>query len=255
MLEIRNISKSFPIGMTGKVAALDNVSLTIEKGEVISIIGSNGSGKTSLLNAIAGCLSLDCGEILIDGIFLTEMSLKKRGNLIGRVFQNPAQGTADYLTVEENLLLSALRGRVPRLVLLKDREKKYKVTELLNNMGGELTAKRTQAVRLLSGGQRQVLSLLMAVVGKPKILLLDEHTASLDPQAVIEVLDLTKRIVCNGNLSLLCVTHSLNQAISFGNRLLIFHKGRIIKDIRNKEKEALSVQDLQKFFVNKDYIT
>ena len=248
MLEIRQITKTFNPGTPNELRALQSVSLTVDNGSFIVIIGTNGSGKSTLLNAVAGSLHTDSGSIRLGGKDITTWSEHRRAKLIGRVFQNPFTGTAANMSIAENLALAAYRGKPRRLGwplrqrLLK--EFRARVSEL--NMGFENRLKNP--IGSLSGGQRQALTLLMATWLYPELLLLDEHTAALDPRSADRVIALTDTIIHRDKLTTLMVTHSMQQAASLGDRLIMMHRGRIIQDFQGAEKKRLRVDDLLAHF-------
>ncbi|MBE5875368.1 MAG: ABC transporter ATP-binding protein [Lachnospiraceae bacterium] len=244
MLEIRNITKVFNAGTVNEKVALDDFSLTLEDGDFVTVIGGNGAGKSTMLNAIAGVWQVDAGQILIDGEDVTGLPEHKRARLLGRVFQDPMTGTAATMGIEENLALAKRRGRRRFLgsgITQKEREE-YK--ELLKILGLGLENRLTSKVGLLSGGQRQALTLLMATLQKPKLLLLDEHTAALDPKTAAKVLETTEYIVNQNKLTTLMITHNMKDAIIHGNRLIMLMDGKVILDIRGEEKKKLTVEDL-----------
>lgn len=244
MLEIRALTKTFNQGTPNELRALQEIGLTVEDGSFVVIIGTNGSGKSTLLNAVAGSFYADSGSIVLAGADITRWPEHKRARLIGRVFQNPFSGTAASMSIAENLALAAYRGknrrlgwplRQPLLGKLRDR-----VSQL--NMGLEDRLKNP--IGSLSGGQRQALTLLMATWVRPEILLLDEHTAALDPKSAEQVITLTDATVRRDNLTTLMVTHSMQQAASLGDRLIMMHRGRIIQDFRGAEKKRIRIDDL-----------
>lgn len=244
MLEIRNITKVFNPGTVNEKVALDDFSLTLEDGDFVTVIGGNGAGKSTMLNAIAGVWQVDEGQILIDGEDVTSLPEHKRAKYLGRVFQDPMTGTAATMGIEENLALAKRRGRRRFLgagITQKEREE-YK--ELLKILGLGLENRLTSKVGLLSGGQRQALTLLMATLQKPKLLLLDEHTAALDPKTAAKVLETTEYIVNQNKLTTLMITHNMKDAIIHGNRLIMLMDGKVILDIRGEEKKKLTVEDL-----------
>ncbi|MCC8140678.1 MAG: ABC transporter ATP-binding protein [Lachnospiraceae bacterium] len=244
MLELKNISKTFNPGTVNEKLALNNVSLTIEDGDFVTVIGGNGAGKSTMLNAIAGVWPVDEGQILIDGQDVTKLPEYKRASYLGRVFQDPMNGTAAAMNIEENLALALRRGqkRTLRQGIKASEREAYR--ELLSGLGLGLEDRMTSKVGLLSGGQRQALTLLMATLRKPKLLLLDEHTAALDPKTAAKVLETTETIVNRDHLTTLMITHNMRDAIAHGNRLIMMMEGEIILDIRGEEKMGLSVQDL-----------
>ena len=244
MLEVRDIYKTFNPGTINEKRALKGVSLTLEEGDFVTVIGGNGAGKSSLLNAIAGVWPIDAGQILIDGQDVTKLPEHRRAAFLGRVFQDPMNGTAATLGIDENLALASRRGKMRTLkkgIKAAEREE-YK--ELLKPLGLGLEDRMTAKVGLLSGGQRQALTLLMATLKKPKRLLLDEHTAALDPKTAAKVLATTDMIVNRDHLTTLMITHNMKDAIIHGNRLIMMMDGNIILDIRGEEKKRLTVEDL-----------
>jgi len=244
MLEIKNIYKTFNAGTVNEKCALKGVNLTLENGDFVTVIGGNGAGKSTLLNAIAGVWPVDEGEILIDGKNVTKLPEHKRAAYLGRVFQDPMNGTAATMGIEENLALALRRGQTRTLRAgIKGNEREvYK--KLLATLGLGLEDRLTSKVGLLSGGQRQALTLLMATLKKPKLLLLDEHTAALDPKTAAKVLETTEMIVNRDKLTTLMITHNMKDAIAHGNRLIMMMDGNIILDIRGEEKKNLTVEDL-----------
>ena len=248
MLEIRNIHKTFNKGTINEKVALDGVSLTLNEGDFVTIIGGNGAGKSTVLNAVAGVWPVDQGAILLDGIDVTGMPEHKRAQYIGRVFQDPMNGTAATMEIQENLALAMRRGSRRTLRWGITRKEKAMFREALRELDLGLEDRMTNKVGLLSGGQRQALTLLMATLKKPKILLLDEHTAALDPKTAAKVLSLSEKMIREDNLTAMMVTHNMLDAIKYGNRLVMMNEGRIILDIGSEEKKNLTVDDLlQKF--------
>ncbi len=244
MLEVRDIYKTFNPGTVNEKCALAGVSLNLEQGEFVTIIGGNGAGKSTLLNAVAGVWPVDGGSILIDGEDVTGLCEYKRAKYLGRVFQDPMTGTAADMQIEENLALAARRGKSRRLGrgITKDEREQY--YEMLKSLGLGLEDRMTTKVGLLSGGQRQALTLLMATMEKPKVLLLDEHTAALDPKTAAKVLESTEKLVTENNLTTVMVTHNMKDAIAHGNRLIMMDEGKIILNIEGEEKKQLTVKDL-----------
>ena len=244
MLEIKNIYKTFNAGTVNEKRALKGVNLTLEDGDFVTVIGGNGAGKSTLLNAIGGVWPVDEGEIIIDGKNVTKLPEHKRAAYLGRVFQDPMNGTAATMGIEENLALALRRGQTRTLRAgIKGSEREvYK--RLLATLGLGLEDRLTSKVGLLSGGQRQALTLLMATLKKPKLLLLDEHTAALDPKTAAKVLETTEMIVNRDKLTTLMITHNMKDAIVHGNRLIMMMDGNIILDIRGEEKKHLTVEDL-----------
>lgn len=248
MLELKNIRKVFNAGTLDEKVAIDGISLKIEQSDFVTIIGSNGAGKTTLLNLIAGTYFPDEGEIFIDSNNVTHMPEHKRAKFLGRIFQNPLTGTAASMTIEENLGMADLRGKARTLArgVSKARRKHYR--QLLLEMELGLENRLKQSVSLLSGGQRQSLTLLMATLSVPKLLLLDEHTAALDPKTAKRVMHLTQKIINTHQLSAMMVTHNMDQAIRYGNRLVMLHEGKIQMDIQGEEKQSFTVAEaVQKF--------
>ena len=244
MLELHQVCKTFNPGTVNEKAALNHLSLTLEEGDFVTVIGGNGAGKSTMLNAISGVWPVDKGAIRIDGVDVTELSEHRRAVYLGRVFQDPMVGTAGNMTIEENLALAARRGekRTLRWGIKKSEREQFK--ELLRPLGLGLEDRPTAKVGLLSGGQRQALTLLMASLKKPKVLLLDEHTAALDPKTAAKVLELSDQIVEEHRLTTLMVTHNMKDAIAHGNRLIMLDAGRVILDIRGEDKKKLTVPDL-----------
>ena len=248
MLEVKGIYKTFNPGTVNEKHALNGVNLTMEDGDFITVIGGNGAGKSTLMNAIAGAWPIDEGTILIDGANVTHLPEHKRAAFIGRVFQDPMMGTAATMGIEENLALAKRRGKLRTLMPGIKKAERDEYRELLKTLGLGLEDRLTSKVGLLSGGQRQALTLLMATLIKPKLLLLDEHTAALDPKTAAKVLNATDRIVSKDHFTTLMITHNMRDAIAHGNRLIMMHDGRIILDIRGDEKQKLTVEDLMHEF-------
>ena len=248
MLELKNICKTFNPGTINAKSALNDLSLTLADGDFVTVIGGNGAGKSTMLNAIAGVFPVDSGSILIDGQDVTKLPEHKRAALLGRVFQDPMMGTAPSMWIEENLALAARRGQRRGLSWGVTKEEKEQYRELLGGLGLGLESRLTTKVSTLSGGQRQALTLLMATLKRPKLLLLDEHTAALDPKTAAKVMELTDRIVREGQLTTLMITHNMRDAIQYGNRLIMLHDGHVILDIAGEEKKKLTVPDLLEQF-------
>lgn len=244
MLKIKKVSKTFNLGTVNEKKALSEISLDLLEGDFVTIIGGNGAGKSTMLNMIAGVYPIDCGFIYLDNKNISLFAEHERANLVGRVFQDPMMGTATDMEIQENLAMANRRGkkRTLRWGISKD-EKKLFYTEL-KRLGLGLEDRMSSKVGLLSGGQRQALTLLMATLQKPKLLLLDEHTAALDPRTAKKVLNLTGEIVNEQKLTALMVTHNMQDAIDIGNRLIMMHEGRIIYDVRDQDKKNLKVADL-----------
>ena len=248
MLEIINVSKTFNIGTINEKKALNRLSLKLNPGDFVTIIGGNGAGKSTMLNMIAGVYPIDGGQIIIDGVDISRMPEYKRAKYIGRVFQDPMMGTSAGMQIDENLALAFRRGEKRGVYLGIKKSEKDLYNEILAKLGLGLQTRMTSKVGLLSGGQRQALTLLMATLKKPKLLLLDEHTAALDPQTAKTVLDLTKQIVDEQNLTAMMVTHNMKDALNIGNRLIMMHSGRVIYDVSGEEKKKLKVEDLLRKF-------
>ena len=244
MLDIQNIYKTFNPGTVNEKRALRGVTLHLDEGDFVTVIGGNGAGKSTTLNAVAGVWPVDSGKIVIDGVDVTGLPEHKRAKYIGRVFQDPRTGTAATMQIEENLALARRRGksRTLRSGITKAERDEYR--ELLKMLDLGLEERMTAKVGLLSGGQRQALTLLMATLQKPKVLLLDEHTAALDPKTAAKVLATTDRIVNKDHLTTLMITHNMKDAIAHGNRLVMMNEGQIVLDIRGEEKKHLTVEDL-----------
>lgn len=244
MLDVQNVYKTFNPGTVNEKAALRGVSLTLNDGDFVTVIGGNGAGKSTLLNAVAGVWPVDSGSISIGGTDVTRLPEHKRARYIGRVFQDPMMGTAATMQIEENLALAARRGRKRTLRPGIGRDEREEYRELLKILDLGLEDRLTSKVGLLSGGQRQALTLLMATLRKPDLLLLDEHTAALDPKTAAKVLDATERIVGKDRLTTLMITHNMKDAIVHGNRLIMMYEGRIALDIAGEDKKKLTVEDL-----------
>ena len=248
MLEIKNIHKTFNPGTINEKHALKGVSLTLNDGDFVTVIGGNGAGKSTLLNALAGTWLVDEGQIIVDGVDITKMPEFKRAKFFGRVFQDPMLGTAASMEIQENLALAKRRGQVRTLMPGIRKNEKEEYRELLKILNLGLEDRLTSKVGLLSGGQRQALTLLMASLKKPKLLLLDEHTAALDPKTAAKVLETTEKIVNADKLTTLMITHNMRDAIAHGNRLIMMMDGRIVLDVSGEEKKNLTVEDLLKKF-------
>ena len=248
MLKITDLHKTFNAGTVNEKKALNGLNLTIEEGEFVTVIGGNGAGKSTLLNAISGIWKPDWGTIEVDGIDVTDMPEHKRAQFLGRVFQDPMKGTAPDMEIAENLAIASKRGlkRKFRRGVTKTGRKYYK--ELLATLELGLEERLSTKVGLLSGGQRQAVTLLMATMNHPKLLLLDEHTAALDPKTASKVLYLTDKIVKENNLTALMITHNMHDAIAYGNRLIMMHEGEILIDVKGEEKQNLTIEQLLKLF-------
>ena len=244
MLDIKNIYKTFNAGTVNEKTALNGVSLHLNEGDFVTVIGGNGAGKSTLLNAVAGTWLADEGSITIGGVDVTHLPEHKRAKYIGRVFQDPMMGTAATMQIEENLALAFRRGKPRTLRTGINKAEREQYREMLKILDLGLEDRMTSKVGLLSGGQRQALTLLMASLVKPKLLLLDEHTAALDPKTAAKVLDATEKIVTRDNLTTLMITHNMRDAIMHGNRLIMMYEGRVALDISGEAKKNLTVEDL-----------
>ena len=248
MLEIKDIYKTFNAGTINERKALQGVSLKLEDGDFVTVIGGNGAGKSTMLNAVAGVWPVDSGSIIIDDVDVTGMPEHKRAKFLGRVFQDPMNGTAATMQIDENLAMAYRRGKRRTLKWGIKKEEKEKYYEMLKQFDLGLEDRMTSKVGLLSGGQRQALTLLMATLQRPHLLLLDEHTAALDPKTAAKVLELSQKIIAEENLTAMMVTHNMRDAITYGNRLVMMNEGRIVRDIKGEDKKKLTVEDLlQKF--------
>ena len=248
MLELVDIHKTFNLGTINEKKALNGVNLQLDEGDFVTVIGGNGAGKSTVLNAIAGVWPIDSGSILIDGINVTGLPEHKRASMLGRVFQDPMTGTTATMEIQENLALAARRGKRRGLSWGITKRERKEYHELLATLDLGLEDRMTSKVGLLSGGQRQALTLLMATLKKPKLLLLDEHTAALDPKTAAKVLALSDQIIEEHNLTAMMVTHNMRDAIVHGNRLSMMNEGKVILDIKGEEKKRLTVEDLLKKF-------
>ncbi len=248
MLHLEHVSKTFFPGTINEKKALQDLSLNLAPGDFATVIGGNGAGKSTTLNAIAGVFPIDKGKVIIDGEDITKKPEHKRAKYIGRVFQDPMLGTAAGMMIEENLALAARRGEAPGLAWSLSSDQHDRFYELLKELDLGLEDRMTAKVGLLSGGQRQALTLLMATLKKPKLLLLDEHTAALDPKTAAKVLALTEKIVMRDKLTTLMITHNMRDALRYGNRLIMLHNGRVIIDVQGEEKTHLKIADLLEMF-------
>lgn len=244
MLEIKNVHKTFNPNTINEKKALNGIDLVLNEGDFVTVIGGNGAGKSTMLNMIAGVYPVDCGTITIDGKDVTKLPEHKRAQYIGRVFQDPMTGTAADMQIAENLALAARRGKRRGLKFGVTRKEKENYIDILKSLDLGLETRLTSKVGLLSGGQRQAVTLLMATLKKPKLLLLDEHTAALDPKTAKKVLELTETIVERDNLTTVMITHNMKDAIAIGNRLIMMNDGKIIYDVSGEEKKALTTADL-----------
>lgn len=248
MLKITNLQKTFNAGTVNQKIALKGFDLTINDGDFVTVIGGNGAGKSTLLNAIAGVWRPDYGKIEIDGVDVTNMPEHKRAKYLGRVFQDPMKGTSPDMEIAENLAIAARRGVKRRLVWGCTRKNREEYRELLRQLDLGLEDRLSAKVGLLSGGQRQAVTLLMATLRKPKILLLDEHTAALDPKTAAKVLSITDKLVNENHLTTLMITHNMHDAIAYGNRLIMMHEGRVAVDVSGEEKKNLTIDQLLDLF-------
>ncbi len=248
MLVIKDVYKTFHPGTINEKKALNGINLVLEDGDFVTLIGGNGAGKSTLLNMVAGVHIPDAGAILLDGINITNLPEYKRAKYLGRVFQDPMMGTAADMWIEENLALAARRGQPRTLRWAITRKEREEFREILKPLGLGLENRLSTKVGLLSGGQRQALTLLMAAMRRPKLLLLDEHTAALDPKTAATVLELSDRFIEEGHLTAMMVTHNMKDAIVHGNRLIMMHEGQVILDIRGEEKKKLTVEELLEAF-------
>lgn len=244
MLKLKHVSKTFNAGTVNEKKVLDDINLELNEGDFVTIIGGNGAGKSTLLNLISGLHPLDCGTIILDQENISLQPEYQRAKKIGRLFQDPMLGTAGDMQIIENLALAKRRGQHRGLAWGVDKKEKEEYYQLVKTLGLGLEDRLTSKVGLLSGGQRQALTLLMATLQKPKLLLLDEHTAALDPATSSKVLTLTKDIISKQNLTALMVTHNMKDAIEVGNRLIMMYNGHIIYDVKGQEKQQLTVEDL-----------
>lgn len=248
MLELKNITKVFNAGTINEKVALNNLSLTLNEGDFVTVIGGNGAGKSTMLNAVAGTYPVDAGSILIGGQDVTRLSEHRRAKFIGRVFQDPMIGTAADMCIDENMSLAMLRGKRRGLSWAISNNDRELYREMLSQLDLGLENRLTTKVGLLSGGQRQAITLLMASMNHPQILLLDEHTAALDPKTAAKVLALSDKIISEEGLTAMMVTHNMKDAIAHGNRLIMMNEGKIIFDVSGEEKKKLTVEDLMDAF-------
>lgn len=248
MLELIGTDKTFNRGTVNEIKLFENFSLSVKTGEFVSVVGSNGSGKTTLLNIISGSISIDSGKVILDGVDMTKLPEYKRAKKIGRVFQDPAVGTVPYMTITENLFLAANKGKPYNLSFAVDRKKKEYFREILHTLGLGLEDKTEIPVGLLSGGQRQALSLIMSTLTPVDLLLLDEHTAALDPKTAETIMLLTDKIVREKKLTAIMITHNLRYAVEYGNRLIMMHEGKAIIDKAENEKAQTETADILRVF-------
>jgi len=248
MLKITNLQKTFNPGTVNAKTALNGLNLHIKEGDFVTVIGGNGAGKSTLQNAIAGVWKPDFGTIEIDGVDVTNMPQHKRAAFLGRVFQDPMKGTAPDMEIAENLSIARRRGTRRKLVWGVRKAERQQYRELLADLELGLEDRLSCKLGLLSGGQRQAVTLLMATLSRPKLLLLDEHTAALDPKTAAKVLSLTDRLVTENHLTTLMITHNMHDAITHGNRLIMMHEGRIVVDVSGEEKKQLTISQLLGLF-------
>ncbi len=248
MLKVEQITKTFNSGTINEKKALTGLDLHLKAGDFCTVIGGNGAGKSTLLNAIAGVFFVDSGRIIIDGDDVTRSPEHKRAKYIGRVFQDPMMGTAAGMQIEENLAIASRRGKRPTLKWSSQAKEREHFRQMLKMLDLGLEDRLTSKVGLLSGGQRQAITLLMATINQPKLLLLDEHTAALDPKTATKVLEITEKIVSEHHLTTLMITHNMRDALRYGNRLIMLHAGNIIIDVEGEQKQHLDVPDLLKMF-------
>lgn len=248
MLKITNLQKTFNPGTVNAKTALNGLNLTLNEGDFVTVIGGNGAGKSTMLNAIAGVWKPDFGTVEIDGVDVTNMPEHKRAKFLGRVFQDPMKGTSPDMEIAENLAIASKRGIKRRLVWGCKHSDRAEFKKLLATLELGLENRLSCKVGLLSGGQRQAITLLMATLNRPKVLLLDEHTAALDPKTAAKVLEITDKLVVENNLTTLMITHNMQDAISHGNRLIMMHEGRIVVDVSGEEKKKLTIAQLLELF-------
>lgn len=248
MLKIINLHKTFNAGTVNAKKALDGINFELREGDFVTVIGGNGAGKSTMLNAIAGVFPPDFGKIEIDGVDVTSMPEYKRAQYLGRVFQDPMKGTAADMEIAENLSIAARRGQKRRLVWGLPKKERESYKELLAGLDLGLENRLSSKVGLLSGGQRQAVTLLMATLKQPKLLLLDEHTAALDPKTAAKVLEITEKIVTENNLTTVMITHNMRDAIRYGNRLIMMREGKIVVDVSGEDKKKLTVEMLLELF-------
>ena len=250
MLEIQNVSKTFNAGTVNQKIALNGLNLKLNEGDFVTVIGGNGAGKSTMLNAVAGVWPIDMGKILIDGQDVTRLSEHQRAKYIGRVFQDPMMGTAATMGIEENLALAYTRKASPSFFALNKKDSAY-FREVLSTLGMGLEDRMKTKIGLLSGGQRQAASLLMATIAEPELLLLDEHTAALDPGAAEKVMALTKKIVEENKITTLMITHDMEYALEYGSRTIMLDSGKIVMDLTGKEREEMTTGKLAELFYGK----
>ena len=248
MLKITNLQKTFNPGTVNAKTALRGLELTLNDGDFVTVIGGNGAGKSTMLNAIAGVWKPDYGTIEIDGVDVTNMAEHRRAKFLGRVFQDPMKGTAPDMEIAENLAIAARRGTRRKFLWGIRGNERARYRELLSTLELGLEDRLSCKVGLLSGGQRQAVTLLMATLNCPKLLLLDEHTAALDPKTAAKVLEITNKLVTENKLTTLMVTHNMHDAIAYGNRLIMMHEGQVVVDVSGEEKKQLTIKQLLDLF-------
>ena len=248
MLEIKNVNVIFNKDTVNEKKALCDLNLTLNDGDFVTVIGSNGAGKSTMLNAIAGNIEVESGRIYNNGLDITYMKEHKRARFIGRLYQDPLKGTAPHMTIEENMGLAYSRGKKVRFGLGVRKSDREYFKSVCGKLGLGLEHRLKNEVGGLSGGQRQALTLLMATMETPELLLLDEHTAALDPKTSKKIMEITDRIVTENNITTLMITHDMNHAISYGNRLIMLYQGKIVVDVKGEEKKNLTVEDLMRLF-------
>ncbi len=244
MLSMEKVTKIFHRGTVNEKVALNGITMTLDEGDFVTVIGGNGAGKSTLLNAIAGVFAIDSGKVIIDGIDVTKMPEHKRASVVARVFQDPMIGTAASMNIEENLALAGMRGKRRTLSWNVNKKDKATYRELVASLELGLESRMNAKVELLSGGQRQALTLLMATLNKPKLLLLDEHTAALDPKTAAKVLALTEQITAANNQTTIMITHNMKDALTYGNKIVMMNEGEVIFTAQGEEKQKLTVSDL-----------
>ncbi|MCF0245725.1 MAG: ATP-binding cassette domain-containing protein [Ileibacterium sp.] len=247
MLELKNAGVVFNEGTTLEKTALNDVSVHIQPGEFVTILGSNGAGKSTFFNVVTGAAKLSKGQVFLDGKDITDLKEHQRSKNIGRLYQDPSQGTAPHLTVEENLALAYSRSRGPFSMAVQKSDQEF-FKKNLKRLDMGLEERLKTPIGLLSGGQRQAVALMMSVLNPPKLLLLDEHTAALDPKSAQMILQITSQLIKDEKITALMITHNMKDALEYGDRLLIFHDGKIVKDFSKEEKEKLQVKDLIDFY-------
>ena len=252
MLEIKNVYKTFNPGTVNQKVALNDLNLTLEDGDFVTVIGGNGAGKSTMLNAVAGVWPVDMGKIIIDGKDITRLPEHKRAKFIGRVFQDPMKGTAPNMTIEENLALAYTRAHSSGLALALSKKKSNFFREQVSRFNMGLEDRMKTKIGLLSGGQRQVVTLLMCTICTPKLLLLDEHTAALDPVTAKKVMDITNEIVAENNITTMMITHNMSSALATGDRTIMMDSGRIIIDLDKEQKAHMTVSDLLALYREKE---